>query len=152
MVAAAKSLQSCPTLCDPMDCSPPGSSVLGDSPGKNTGVDCYSLFQGIFPTRDQTQVSCTAGVFFAIWATREAQEYWSGQPIPSSWPRNRPGVTCIAGGFFTSWATREAQGDYYWWIKSKNWGSDKGIEYFTFAILILFDLFTVSFYHFNISL
>ena len=30
--------QSCPTLCDPMDCSPPGSSVHGDSPGKNTGV------------------------------------------------------------------------------------------------------------------
>ena len=53
--------QSRPTLHDPMDCSPPGSSVLGDSPGKNTGVDCYSLFQGIFPTRDQTQVSCIAG-------------------------------------------------------------------------------------------
>ena len=30
-------VQSCPTPCDPMDCSPPGSSVLGDSPGKNTG-------------------------------------------------------------------------------------------------------------------
>ena len=30
--------QSCPTLCDAMDCSPPGSSVDGDSPGKNTGV------------------------------------------------------------------------------------------------------------------
>ena len=30
--------QSCPTLCDPMDCSPPGSSVHGDSLGKNTGV------------------------------------------------------------------------------------------------------------------
>ena len=29
--------QLCPTLCDPMDCSPPGSSVHGDSPGKNTG-------------------------------------------------------------------------------------------------------------------
>ena len=29
--------RSCPTLCDPMDCSPPASSVLGDSPGKNTG-------------------------------------------------------------------------------------------------------------------
>ena len=28
--------QSCPTLCDPIDCSPPGSSVYGDSPGKNT--------------------------------------------------------------------------------------------------------------------
>ena len=36
--------------CDPMDCSPPGSSVHGDSPGKNTGVDCHALLQGIFPS------------------------------------------------------------------------------------------------------
>ena len=43
--------QSCPTLCDPMDCSPPGSSVHGDSPGKNTGVGCRVLLQGIFPTQ-----------------------------------------------------------------------------------------------------
>ena len=34
-----------------MDCSPPGSSVCGDSPGKNTGVGCHALFQGIFPTQ-----------------------------------------------------------------------------------------------------
>ena len=37
------------TLCDPMDCSPPGSSLHGDSPGKYTGVDCHALLQGIFP-------------------------------------------------------------------------------------------------------
>ena len=43
--------QLCPTLCDPMDCSPPGSSVRGGSPGKNTGVDCHALLQGIFPTQ-----------------------------------------------------------------------------------------------------
>ena len=42
---------SCPTLCDLMDCSPPGSSVHGDSPGKSTGVGCRALLQGIFPTR-----------------------------------------------------------------------------------------------------
>ena len=42
----AKLLQSCPTLCDPMDCSSPGCSVHGDSPGKNTGVGCYALLQG----------------------------------------------------------------------------------------------------------
>ena len=42
----AKSLQLCPTLCDPMDCSPPGSSVHGDSPDKNTGVGCHVLLQG----------------------------------------------------------------------------------------------------------
>ena len=47
----AKSLQSCPTLGNPMDCSPPGSSVHGDSPGKNTEVGCRAFFQGIFPTQ-----------------------------------------------------------------------------------------------------
>ena len=34
--------QSCPTLCNPIDCSLPGSSVRGDSPGKNTGVGCHA--------------------------------------------------------------------------------------------------------------
>ena len=43
--------QSCPTHCDPMDCSPSGSSVQGDSLGKNTGVGCHALLQGIFPTQ-----------------------------------------------------------------------------------------------------
>ena len=47
----AKSLQLCPTLCDPVDCSPPGSSVHGDFPGKNTGVGCHALLRGIFPTQ-----------------------------------------------------------------------------------------------------
>ena len=42
--------QSYPTLCDPMDCSPPGFSVLGNSPGKNTGVGCHALLQEIFLT------------------------------------------------------------------------------------------------------
>ena len=39
------------TPCNPMDCSLPGSSVHRDSPGKNTGVGCHALFQGIFPTQ-----------------------------------------------------------------------------------------------------
>ena len=41
--------QLCQTLCHPMDCSLPGSSVHGDSPGNNTGVGCLALLQGIFP-------------------------------------------------------------------------------------------------------
>ena len=44
--AAAKSHQSCPTLCDPIDGSPPGSHPW-DSPGKNTGVGCHFLLQCI---------------------------------------------------------------------------------------------------------
>ena len=35
----------------PQDCSPLGSSVHGDSPGKNTRVGCYFLLQGLFPTQ-----------------------------------------------------------------------------------------------------
>ena len=44
VAAAAKSRQSCPTLCDPTDGSPPGSRPR-DAPGKNTGVGCHFLLQ-----------------------------------------------------------------------------------------------------------
>ena len=43
--AAAESLRSCLTLCDPIDGSPTGSAVPWDSPGKNTGVGCHFLLQ-----------------------------------------------------------------------------------------------------------
>ena len=46
-----KSLQSCLTLCNPMDCSLPGSSVHGNSSDKNIGVGCHALLQGIFLTQ-----------------------------------------------------------------------------------------------------
>ena len=42
----------CPTLCNPIDCSSPGFSVHGVSPGKNTGVHCHALLQGLFPTQE----------------------------------------------------------------------------------------------------
>ena len=47
----AKSLQSYPTLCNPMDFSPPGFYVCERSPSKNTGVGCLALLQGIFLTQ-----------------------------------------------------------------------------------------------------
>ena len=43
--AAAKSLQSCPTLCDPIDAQPTRLPCPWDSPGKNTGVGCHFLLQ-----------------------------------------------------------------------------------------------------------
>ena len=43
--------QSCPTPYDRRDCGPPGYSVHGDSPGKNTEVGCHALLQVIFPTQ-----------------------------------------------------------------------------------------------------
>jgi len=74
----AKSLQLCPTRCDPVDRSPPGSSVPEDSPGKNTGVGCHSLLQGIFLTQELNlsllyHLYWQAG-FFTTSPTWEAQE------------------------------------------------------------------------------
>ena len=54
LCCAYPTYQSYPTLFDPMDCSPPGSSVHGDSPGKNTGVGCHALLHGLFPTQGLT--------------------------------------------------------------------------------------------------
>ena len=62
--------QLCPTLQVCMDCSPPGSSVHGDSPGKNTGVGCHFLLQEIFSTQGS---NLGLGRLFTLWATREAQ-------------------------------------------------------------------------------
>ena len=45
--AAAKSLQPCPTLCDPIGGSPPGSPCPWDFPGKITGVGCHCLLQDL---------------------------------------------------------------------------------------------------------
>ena len=62
--------QSCPDLCNPRN-----------SPGQNTGVFVFS--RGSSQPRDRTQVSHIASGFFTSWPTKEAQESWSGKPIPS---------------------------------------------------------------------
>ena len=48
---SVESLSRVRLFCDSMDCRPPGSSVHGDCTGKNTGVGCHFLLQGIFPTQ-----------------------------------------------------------------------------------------------------
>ena len=63
--------QSCPTLCNPMDCSPPGFSVHGILQARIL-VCCRVLLQGSFQPRDWTQVSGIASRFSTVWATKEA--------------------------------------------------------------------------------
>ena len=49
--------QLCPTLCDPMDCMQPARLLCPwDFPGKNTGVGCHSMLQGIFLTQVSNHV------------------------------------------------------------------------------------------------
>ena len=64
--------QLCPTLCNPMDCSPPGSSVHGISQARTLEWVATPFSRGSSQPRDQTPVSYPAGRFFTIWATREA--------------------------------------------------------------------------------
>ena len=64
--------QLCPTLCDPMDCSPPGSSIHGIFQERVLEWGAISFSRGSSQPRDWTQVSRTAGRRFTVWATREA--------------------------------------------------------------------------------
>ena len=69
--------QSCLTLCDPVDCSPPGSSVHGILQARILEWVATSFFRGSSRPRDWTQVSHIAGRHFNLWATREAHTLYS---------------------------------------------------------------------------
>ena len=113
--------QSCLPFCDPVDWSPPGSSVHGILQARILEWVAVSFSRISSRPRDQTQVSCNAGRRFNLWATREAkvkllscvrlfaapwtvayqapismafsrQEYWSGLPFPSPGNLPDPGI------------------------------------------------------------
>ena len=71
-----KVAQLYPTVCDTMDCSPPGSSVHGVIQAGILEWFAILLSRGSSWLRDKTQVSCIAGRFFTGWATREAWNYY----------------------------------------------------------------------------
>ena len=100
--------QLCLTLCDLTDCGSPGSSMHGDSPGKNTGVGFYVLLQGIFPTQGSKPgvPHCRQILYHP---SHQGSPWilileWVAYSLPrgSSWPRNQTWVSYIVGGFFTS--------------------------------------------------
>ena len=64
--------QSCLTLCDPADCSPPGPSVHGILQVRIPEWVAMPFSRGSSWPKDRTQVSCIASRFFTIWATRKA--------------------------------------------------------------------------------
>ena len=89
----AKSRQSCPTLCNPMDCSPPGSSVHEDFPGKKTGVGCHALLQGIFPI--QGLISCLLCLL-----------HWRAGSLPSA-PSGKPPSASLLSTYYGPARRRE---------------------------------------------
>ena len=91
--AAAKSLQSCPTLCDPIDGSPPGSPVLGFSRQEHwSGLPfpspMYESEKGKVKGKSLTRVRLLATPWTTAYQAPPSmgfsrQEYWSGVPLPS---------------------------------------------------------------------
>ena len=63
--------QSCPTICDPMDCSPPGSSLHGILQARVLEWVAISFTSGSSRPRDRTRVSCIAGRRLNLWAPDE---------------------------------------------------------------------------------
>ena len=111
------STQLCLIPCNPMDCSPPGSSAHGDSPGKYTGVGFHNPFSGKPPNPGIKPRSS------ALWADSLSSE-------PPGKPKNTGvgSLSLLQGifltqesnqgllhhrGFFTSWATRDAHTHIY---------------------------------------
>ena len=68
------SAQLCPTLCDPMNCSPPDSSVHGILQARILEWIATLFSRGSSQPRDRTLVSYTAGRFFTIWATQKKKK------------------------------------------------------------------------------
>ena len=106
VAAAGKSLQSCPTLCNPMDYSPPGSSVPGILQAR-TRVGCHFLLQCMKvaqscptlcdPMDHSPSGSSVHEIFQARILEWGAISFFRG----SSQPRDQTQVSCTAGKFFT---------------------------------------------------
>ena len=89
--AAAKSLQSCPTLWDPIDSSPPSSAIPGILQAGTTGVGCHFLLQ-CMKVKSESEVTESCPTLSDPWTVAfqappsmgfSRQEYWGGVPLPS---------------------------------------------------------------------
>ena len=115
----APALQADSLSSEPQEKSLRLSLVRLCDPGQNTGVGSLSLLQEIFPTQGSTQVSHITGRFFTSWATREAQEYWSGYPIPFPADLPDPGIELGSPALQADSLPTELSGCMYVFLKKK---------------------------------
>ena len=97
--------QSCLTLCDPVDCSPPGSSIHGILQARILEWVAISFSRGSSPPRDRTQVSRISCRHFNLWATREAprsrgKEQWPHRRLSQNY------LLILEGLLWRHWVSR----------------------------------------------
>ena len=121
-VKAAKSLQSCPTLCKPIDGGPPGSPVLGILQARTlkwVAMFFSNAWKGKVKVKSLSRVRLFATPWSAAYQAPQSmgfsrQEYWSGVPLPSPWKWKRrvkklaynsafKKIKIMASGPITSW-------------------------------------------------
>ena len=119
MLCYAKSLQSCPTLCDPIDGSPPGSPVPGILQARTLEWVAIS-FSSAWKWKVKVESLSRVQLFATPWtAAHQAppsmgfsrQEYWSGVPLP----RDQTHILCIARWILYHWTAREVP-EFYIYI------------------------------------
>ena len=122
-VAAAKSLQSCPTLCDPRDGSPPGSPIPGILQART--LEWVSIsFSNAWKWKVKVKSLSRVGLLATPWTAAyqappsmgfSRQEYWSGMPLPS--PKNRlEGHNKLLSSPYCAWGIV-----YMWRAGKKGW-------------------------------
>ena len=123
-----KVAQSCPTLCDPME-----HIVHGILQGRILEWVAFPFSRGSSQPRDWTQVSHIAGGVFTSWATREAQEHCSGQPVPSQGDLPDPKIEPESPALQADSLPTELSGKPYnleeWFIKTTTTAVIKGSSY-----------------------
>ena len=146
--AAAKSLQSCPTLCDPIDGSPLGSSVPGILQARTLEWVAISFSDAgkwkvkvkSFSHVQPSAIPLTAAFQAPLSMGFSGQEYWSGVPLPSpscseacamfSDQGSNTMSPALAGGFFTTRPPGKPEVKYYYYthLKLEKWGTESSNE------------------------
>ena len=106
MLCYAKSLQSCPTLCDPKDGSPPGSPIPGILQARTlewVSISFSNAWKWKVKVKSLSRVRLLATPWIAAYQAPPSmgfskQEYWSGVPLPS--PREAGNSDCLIGTGF----------------------------------------------------
>ena len=140
--------QSYLTLCDPWTVAHQAPPSKGFSRQEYWSRLPVPTSKRSSQSRDRTQVSCIAGRFFTVWATREAQEHWSELQwrrlslLQEIFPiQELNWESCIADEFFfTSWATREARGCSYGCFNPSPWEKQHGTSEMGLPVWMLITL------------
>ena len=112
-------IQSCLTLFDPMDYSPPGSSIHGTLQARILDWVAIAFSGGFFWLRDQTWVTCIAGRFFIVWGTKilqaKLQQYmnWELPDVQAGLRKGRGTRDKIANIYWIIEKAREFQKNIY---------------------------------------